>query len=411
MFALLTVSMSVICLYSALLFLAMYRQSKDRAFAVFSFIAFSGALVTFLMGLFRHSETYVWQKALHVFLSIFILIGPLFVSKLGHIRVNRRVFLALGLSSAVFVFLPFHPEFANNPHKFTAQWSLYHTGTMLFMAAFAFCLLYMLYIVYSSKSLKTTPSMHKLILFSQTVLVFSYSADMLRVSGVFSSAMPAMPAGFAFWMLSGMFFMHARWSGSLGRLRNMEEELFKYKGLWHSIRDDTEQRVFLLDLGLRFVEVSNGFAKSMGYGKEDFLGGDFHTFFEPIAPKAENAFMEEAEKGDFAGRYRIFSKTEGLCTANMHLLRLKGGREYFGIVRDLRPLEENRNSFITKELTERESEVLELLSLGLNNNEIGGRLFISPHTVKTHTKRIYGKLGVHKRAELLAMLEKKRRAG
>ena len=50
-------------------------------------------------------------------------------------------------------------------------------------------------------------------------------------------------------------------------------------------------------------------------------------------------------------------------------------------------------------LSERELEVLQLVAEGLNNQEIGTRLFLSPHTVKVHTRNIYAKLGVHNRTQ------------
>ncbi|MEO0733439.1 MAG: response regulator transcription factor [Bacteroidota bacterium] len=50
-------------------------------------------------------------------------------------------------------------------------------------------------------------------------------------------------------------------------------------------------------------------------------------------------------------------------------------------------------------LTERETEILRLICDGLNYRGVGERLFLSPHTVKTHLKNIYGKLHVHSRAE------------
>jgi DNA-binding NarL/FixJ family response regulator len=45
-------------------------------------------------------------------------------------------------------------------------------------------------------------------------------------------------------------------------------------------------------------------------------------------------------------------------------------------------------------LSQREIEVLGLVSEGLSNAEVGERLFISGQTVKTHLERIYNKLGV-----------------
>jgi DNA-binding NarL/FixJ family response regulator len=53
-------------------------------------------------------------------------------------------------------------------------------------------------------------------------------------------------------------------------------------------------------------------------------------------------------------------------------------------------------------LTEREREVMALLVAGLNNAEIGQKLFVSTNTVKQHLKTIFEKLGVHNRAAAVA---------
>jgi LuxR family maltose regulon positive regulatory protein len=53
-------------------------------------------------------------------------------------------------------------------------------------------------------------------------------------------------------------------------------------------------------------------------------------------------------------------------------------------------------------LTDRELEVLHLLAERLSNPEIARRLFVSLPTVKTHTRNIYGKLGVHSRKQAVA---------
>jgi LuxR family maltose regulon positive regulatory protein len=53
-------------------------------------------------------------------------------------------------------------------------------------------------------------------------------------------------------------------------------------------------------------------------------------------------------------------------------------------------------------LTPREMQVLDLLARGLTNAEIGQQLVISLPTVKSHTRNLYGKLGVHTRREAVA---------
>ncbi len=64
-------------------------------------------------------------------------------------------------------------------------------------------------------------------------------------------------------------------------------------------------------------------------------------------------------------------------------------------------------------LTDRETEVFERLSEGLTNPEIAGALHISVGTVGTHVRKIFRKLGVRKRQQLIGtrVSEPKRDAG
>ncbi len=56
-------------------------------------------------------------------------------------------------------------------------------------------------------------------------------------------------------------------------------------------------------------------------------------------------------------------------------------------------------------LSERELEVLRLLSAHLSSTEVAEKLFISVNTVRFHVKNIYGKLGVHRRSEAIRRAE------
>ena len=55
------------------------------------------------------------------------------------------------------------------------------------------------------------------------------------------------------------------------------------------------------------------------------------------------------------------------------------------------------------ELSEREVEILQLIAEGCPPGEVAQRLFIAPKTVSSHMQRIFVKLGVHTRAQAVAM--------
>jgi len=54
---------------------------------------------------------------------------------------------------------------------------------------------------------------------------------------------------------------------------------------------------------------------------------------------------------------------------------------------------------IYEELTERQIEILAMISVGATNDEIADKLCISPHTVKTHLYRIFKKINVPNRVQ------------
>jgi DNA-binding CsgD family transcriptional regulator len=54
-------------------------------------------------------------------------------------------------------------------------------------------------------------------------------------------------------------------------------------------------------------------------------------------------------------------------------------------------------------ITPRELEVLELIAAGLSNKEIAARAYVSENTVKTHSSRVFDKLGARRRTQAVQL--------
>lgn len=59
-------------------------------------------------------------------------------------------------------------------------------------------------------------------------------------------------------------------------------------------------------------------------------------------------------------------------------------------------------------ITPRELETLELIAQGLSNREIAAKLFVSENTVKTHSSRVFDKLGARRRTQAVQLAKELR---
>jgi DNA-binding CsgD family transcriptional regulator len=67
------------------------------------------------------------------------------------------------------------------------------------------------------------------------------------------------------------------------------------------------------------------------------------------------------------------------------------------------PFAVNSKKLEELEITPRELEILELIAKGLSNREIAKKLFVSENTVKTHSSRVFDKLGAKRRTQAVQM--------
>jgi len=94
---------------------------------------------------------------------------------------------------------------------------------------------------------------------------------------------------------------------------------------------------------------------------------------------------------------KLLKQTDATVDEVIFDAEIDGDRYY--LVRRRTPSEDSAIS-----LTSREQEIAQLIAEGLPNKIIGKQLGISPWTVATHLRRMFGKLGVNTRAALIARL-------
>jgi ATP/maltotriose-dependent transcriptional regulator MalT len=66
-------------------------------------------------------------------------------------------------------------------------------------------------------------------------------------------------------------------------------------------------------------------------------------------------------------------------------------------------LKRNEQRIAELAITPRELEILGLIAAGLSNREIAERLFVSENTVKTHSSRVFDKLGAKRRTQAVQL--------
>ena len=101
--------------------------------------------------------------------------------------------------------------------------------------------------------------------------------------------------------------------------------------------------------------------------------------------------MDAAERNEILNRYRDHSRRFEAVAAK----RGNAGAEVIPFSGPLQELEQEPNA--------RELEVLQLISDGLVNREIGHRLYLSEETVKSHVRHLLAKLQARSRAHAVAV--------
>ncbi|WP_421872767.1 response regulator [Marinoscillum sp.] len=104
---------------------------------------------------------------------------------------------------------------------------------------------------------------------------------------------------------------------------------------------------------------------------------------------AQKTFVEEIVKLGIDGCLLKNNTGKELIDA---VLRVMSGKQYYDRIGTFNSEEEEVTQY---KLSERELEIIKLMSEGMTSGEIAEKLFLSDHTVKTHRKNILRKLNVN----------------
>lgn len=158
--------------------------------------------------------------------------------------------------------------------------------------------------------------------------------------------------------------------------------------------------VVLLDLGLQSYD-SLDVVKLIRKNDSEVnivLMGLFATHSEVldfVESGVKGFILKDATVNDFLATIRSVARGENVLPAYLT------DSLFAQIVeRSLQGPEGEKKIIESTQMTQREQQVIELIAAGLTNKEIAQKLFISPHTIKSHVHNILEKLTLHSRLQI-----------
>lgn len=119
-----------------------------------------------------------------------------------------------------------------------------------------------------------------------------------------------------------------------------------------------------------------------------------HTRVIILTMFPEKSYVDQLMK---AGADGCLLKSRGSKDLLAAIERVMNGKSYFDSVNDFL----DKSIPAAYNLSERELEIIRLVVSGLTSGEISDKLFISEHTVKTHRKNIFKKMGFNHISQLV----------
>jgi DNA-binding NarL/FixJ family response regulator len=139
-----------------------------------------------------------------------------------------------------------------------------------------------------------------------------------------------------------------------------------------------------------------GWGDHSGYSSLTYLPRSSDTRIRDLKRQCKSADIEgvdAAERKEILDRYRDHSRRFEAAAAR------RSSRRHGAVI----PFTPPASREVGQDPTAREIEVLQLVSDGLVNREIGERLFLSEETVKSHVRHLLAKLQARSRAHAVAV--------
>ena len=158
--------------------------------------------------------------------------------------------------------------------------------------------------------------------------------------------------------------------------------------------------VVLLDVGLRDEDaLSVAAALKKKHPRTKVVMMDLIPADEDIAAfvnaGVDGFVLKDASVEEFVQTIRAVVDGEKVLPASMtHSLFSQIAKKAYG--------RDRKGAFDGVRLTNREVEMIQLIGLGLSNNEIAQRLDVATHTVKSHVRNVMEKLALHTRLQIAA---------
>ncbi len=181
---------------------------------------------------------------------------------------------------------------------------------------------------------------------------------------------------------------------------------------WETLFWDVFERslnpIALIDESRRLLQVNPAAVELLGYRPADLVGRSIDELIKhPPQSQRDGEWGRLLQTGEQSGThtYRRRDGSQIEIDFAIRLARVGQRSLLVAVVLPLGPLTLARRlgDGVAVPLSVREREVVALIALGEQTNLIARELLISPATVRTHVRNAMTKLGVHTRAELVAV--------